>query len=99
MDKNGRLSKKFVVHALFLEKPMHACTENVDFIAEFRETLQDMRGMGFFTNMGDLLVLEYKAAGGIACTRVPKYQRQVGLFGSKWKYASRANEAIGMMIN
>jgi hypothetical protein len=159
---------------------------DVDFIAEFRETLQDMRGMGFFTNMGDLLVLEYKAADGIACIRVPKYQRsentnvfasyyacqnkgnlyliyndcveniqsenklvsfafnathlsnlylvvtaisdqgkishkqvlnfedadlaprprhfaviypgEVGLFGSKWKYASRADEAIGMMM-
>jgi hypothetical protein len=72
---------------------------DVDFIAEFRETIMDIRGMGFFTNMGDLLVLEYKAGGGTACIRVPKFQRSenTNVFASY--YACQKNNNLYLLYN
>ena len=66
---------------------------DVDFIAEFRETLRDIRRLGFFTNEGDLLVLEYKAGGGTACIRVPKFQRSenTNVFASYYACQNKNN--------
>lgn len=84
--ENAGISDNFTISSI-VAKP----NGNVCFIAEFRENLQG-RGSLFY-NDGDLLVLEYKAAGEPSCIRVPKFQRSenANFFGSFSAFENKNN--------
>jgi len=47
---------------------------DVDFIAEFEETLFNASTHNYFFNVGDILILDYSVAGDVSCFRIPKMQ-------------------------